>query len=86
MAHKAILAARSQFFEAMLQHDTKEAQESMIEIPDVKLEVCESFLRYLYTGKFWPDTEEYAEELLILADKVWFKFENFYIFKFKRTV
>ena len=64
-----MLASRSPVFEAMFEHDTIELSEGVIEIPDVRSEVCEEFLRYLYTGKC-RSACRFADELLVLADKV----------------
>ena len=69
--HKGILAIRSPVFAAMFDHDTKEKQENLIEIPDIKPEVLQALLEHIYTGKV-PSMDQYAEELLAAADKVRF--------------
>src|SRR5699024_6528915 len=50
-AHKSILSARSIVFAAMFEHETKENQENMVEIPDIDSDVFEEFLQFIYTGK-----------------------------------
>lgn len=49
--HKAILAYRSEYFKAMLSHDTIESQKSQVEIKDVKPEIMQNILEYFYTSK-----------------------------------
>jgi len=67
-AHKAILAARSPVFAAMFAHDTLERKESCVEIKDIKVEVIQELLRYLYTGHA-PQLKTMAGEILPAADK-----------------
>lgn len=68
-AHKLILAARSPVFSAMFEHDTKEAQEGKIVLSDTPVEVFSELLYFLYTGKV-QKLQQYAPDLLVIADKV----------------
>ena len=64
-AHKLILAARSKVFEAMFKHSTKENVTNQIEIEDIKPEVFQELLRFIYTGRVsiqrqwrrWPSVD-----------------------------
>lgn len=49
-AHRAILATRSPVFSAMFRSDMKEAREQCVEIRDIKPDVLEKLLCYVYTG------------------------------------
>ncbi|XP_043287590.1 uncharacterized protein [Venturia canescens] len=68
LAHKSVLAARSEVFQAMFSSEMKEKDTSRIEIVDTKAEIFEEFLRYLYTGEL-NDLKNKVEEMLFLADK-----------------
>jgi speckle-type POZ protein len=50
-AHKVILAARSKYFAAMFEHPMKEQSTNQIEIEDIKPEVFQELLRFIYTGR-----------------------------------
>jgi len=63
------LIGRSPVFEAMFEHDTKEAQSGRVEISDISVEAFDRMLKYIYTGKV-DQIEEWAVQLLIAADKV----------------
>jgi speckle-type POZ protein len=68
-AHKSILFARSEGLAAMFQHPSKE-QANQIEIEDIKPEVFQELLRFIYTGRVSTATmETMATGLLIAADK-----------------
>uniref|UniRef100_A0A183BWT3 BTB domain-containing protein n=1 Tax=Globodera pallida TaxID=36090 RepID=A0A183BWT3_GLOPA len=69
--HKAILAARSPVFAAMLQHvDTSESKTGVLEIKDVECGVVKEMLNFIYSGKSSsPEINEIASDLLIAADK-----------------
>ncbi|KAI6178578.1 hypothetical protein M3Y98_00515900 [Aphelenchoides besseyi] len=68
--HKAILAARSPVFAAMLTHpDTNEAKTGVLNIEDVDYAVVKEMMHFLYAGRCSPDMPEMASELLIAADK-----------------
>jgi speckle-type POZ protein len=69
-AHKIILAARSQVFEAMFQHPTKEKSTNHVEIEDTEPEIFKELLRFIYTGRLTAATmEKMAVKLLVVADK-----------------
>lgn len=67
--HKAILAARSQVFEAMFAHDMEEKKSSRVEVKDCEPEVMGEMLRFIYTGRTQACLETMASELLAAADK-----------------
>jgi len=68
--HKAILAARSPVFQAMLNHtDTSEAKTGTLVISDVEYSVVKEMLNFIYCGKTSIEASEIASELLIAADK-----------------
>ena len=69
-AHKNILTARSSVFGAMFQHDDmkEEGKPNKVDIEDVKVEVFEVMLRFIYTGKV--SSNELTIDLLVAADKV----------------
>lgn len=67
--HKAVLIARSQVFEAMLQSNMLEKSENFVEIVDLDCSILEIFLKYLYTGTL-PDIDvDICTELYKAADK-----------------
>uniref|UniRef100_A0A914YMY6 Uncharacterized protein n=1 Tax=Panagrolaimus superbus TaxID=310955 RepID=A0A914YMY6_9BILA len=67
--HKAILAARSPVFSAMLDHEnTEESRTGIMNITDVDGPVIKEMLKYLYSGYYSEDLD-LAEDLLIAADK-----------------
>ncbi|CAJ0943960.1 unnamed protein product, partial [Mesorhabditis belari] len=69
-AHRAILAARSPVFSAMLMHtDTNESKNSEMTIPDLDYEVVVEMLNYIYGGRCGKDINHIASDLLIAADK-----------------
>jgi speckle-type POZ protein len=69
-AHKIILAARSEVFDAMFQHPTEEKFTNEIEIEDVEPVVFQELLRFIYTGRLSLVTmETMAAGLLMAADK-----------------
>ena len=67
-AHKFILAARSEVFEAMFTQEKKENGENNVKIEDFTCEVVMEMLRYMYTHKI-NEIEKMLEDLLTLADK-----------------
>ncbi|KAI6241409.1 hypothetical protein M3Y99_00368900 [Aphelenchoides fujianensis] len=68
--HKAILAARSPVFAAMLNHkDTDEARSGILNIKDVDFPVVKEMMHFIYAGRCSPDMPEMASDLLIAADK-----------------
>lgn len=68
MAHKVVLATRSEVFRSMLTHDTREKQTNVIEIQDVSCEAVNAFVKYLYIEEIDNVSEE-LDTLLMLADK-----------------
>ncbi|XP_049786223.1 protein roadkill-like [Schistocerca cancellata] len=67
-AHRAVLAARSPVFAAMLRHDTQEARTGSVRINDVEADVLREVLRFVYTDSS-PFLETMADRLLMAADK-----------------
>ncbi|XP_055846252.1 protein roadkill-like [Episyrphus balteatus] len=67
-AHKIILASRSDVFKAMFEHDMKETKSGRVVITDVKPEVIQEMLHFIYTGSS-QKIKEMADELFIAADK-----------------
>ena len=70
-AHKNILAARSEVFDAMFKHPMKEqSTNNQIKIEDTGPEVFQELLRFIYTGRVSTATmETMAVGLFIAADK-----------------
>ncbi|XP_064478420.1 speckle-type POZ protein B-like [Ornithodoros turicata] len=66
--HKAVLAARSPVFRAMLGFPAKESQENRVTIEDLKSDVVEQMLMFMYTAAA-PDIDRMAEDLLLAANK-----------------
>lgn len=68
--HKLILAARSDVFSAMFQHDMNESKSGIVAIQDIEPFVLRPFLKYIYSGKL-PDhlSEEMTYELYSVSDK-----------------
>ena len=66
--HKAILAGRSQVFEAMFSPNFKEGIENKVEVVDVAADVLEKILRFIYRGDIW-DLKEGAADILVAAEK-----------------
>uniref|UniRef100_A0A1I7T4G9 BTB domain-containing protein n=1 Tax=Caenorhabditis tropicalis TaxID=1561998 RepID=A0A1I7T4G9_9PELO len=68
--HKAVLAARSPVFNAMLtHHDTDEAKSSVMYINDMDFDVIYEMVYYIYCGRCQKDITDMATALLIAADK-----------------
>ena len=65
-ANKYILATRSQVFADKFEH---EMEDGRIEIKDTDSKVFTELLKYIYTG-YVSSMEEYASEMLHLANKV----------------
>ncbi|XP_065563272.1 BTB/POZ domain-containing protein 9-like isoform X1 [Artemia franciscana] len=62
-AHKVILAARSQYFRALLYGGLRESSEDVIELQDASKEAFTHVLRYLYAGCL--SLSSFKEELLL---------------------
>lgn len=69
-AHKAVLSARCPVFSAIFQSDMKE---NMISLDDIKDEIFEKILKFIYTDDI-PSPEEINTDLLTAAHK--FKLEK----------
>lgn len=67
-AHKAILAVRSPVFAAMFEHDMQESKENAVKIVDIRVDVFEEMLRFIYTGSV-EQLEQRSKDLLIAAEK-----------------
>lgn len=68
--HKAVLAARCEVFDRMFSHSTmKEHVDNKVDIPDIKPEIIQRFLEFIYTGRIKGNLQDVAGELLIAADK-----------------
>lgn len=67
LCHTNILAARSPVFQAMFQHDMKEARTMRVTVPDLEPNVVRYMLHYIYTGVV--KCEGRYEDLLAAADK-----------------
>ncbi|XP_043287880.1 BTB and MATH domain-containing protein 40-like [Venturia canescens] len=66
-AHKSILAVQSKVFEAMFSNEMSEKDTGRVEVLDIRAEVFEAFLKYLYTRKI--DLKKNVTEFLVVADK-----------------
>ncbi|KAL6953837.1 hypothetical protein U1Q18_046967 [Sarracenia purpurea var. burkii] len=67
--HKTILAARSAVFSAMFeQNGMRESVKNRIDVTDIRENVMEEMLRYIYTGKV-ENLDEMAYDLFEAADK-----------------
>ncbi|XP_008560580.1 speckle-type POZ protein [Microplitis demolitor] len=67
-AHKSILIARSPVLAAMFMHNTVENKNSEINIVDLKAEIIEKMIKFIYTDKV-ENIDDDAEYLLEAADK-----------------
>lgn len=67
-AHKSILAARSDVFSAMFEHEMEEKKQNRVEIVDMDESVLSEMLKFIYTGRS-PSLEKMADDLLAAADK-----------------
>ena len=69
-AHKLILAARSEVFDAMFKQPMKEQSTNKIKMEDIEPEVFKELLRFIYTGRISTATmETMATGLFVAADK-----------------
>ncbi|XP_063089732.1 speckle-type POZ protein-like [Cavia porcellus] len=67
-AHKAILAARSPVFMALLEHENQGSKKNRVEISDMDPEVLKEMIYFMYTGKA-PNLGRMATELLEAATR-----------------
>jgi len=65
---RSILAARSEIFEAMFEHNMKENETGEVEIIDLDLETVKAVLLYIYTGRV-EYRKNNADLLIRAADK-----------------
>lgn len=74
-AHKVILAARSEYFRALLYGGMKESNQSEIEMPDAALSAFKALLKYIYSGHMFLISmkEEVILETLGLAHQYGFQ-------------
>ncbi|XP_037821033.1 speckle-type POZ protein B-like [Lucilia sericata] len=66
--HKAILAARSEVFAAMFEHEMQENKLNRVEITDIDPEVIQEMLLFIYTGVV-TKLYKMAKFLFVAADK-----------------
>jgi len=66
---KTLLMASSEVFERMFTAETQEKQSSIVKIEDVRSEIMDKFIKYLYIRSFSVDMEVVVEELFILVDR-----------------
>ncbi|XP_065205269.1 protein roadkill-like [Planococcus citri] len=66
--HKVILAARSDYFAKMFESGMKENELNRAEITDVKEDVMNEILKFIYTGQC-ENVDKLADGLLAAADK-----------------
>jgi len=53
--HKVVLVKESEFFEAMLSSDCKEANTNKMKVPNFSLKTVFTFLEYIYAGLKWDE-------------------------------
>jgi len=70
MCHTSILAANSEVFQGMLAHDSTEKKNGRVEMDDLKKEICQIILRFVYTGCL--DGDDITMELYEQSDKLGF--------------
>ena len=68
-AHKAILAARSTYFDTMFNAGMKESESNVVEVTDVQPKVFKILLRFLYGSVPEKSECDVWSELLVAADK-----------------
>ncbi|XP_023309084.2 protein roadkill-like [Lucilia cuprina] len=66
--HKAILAARSEVFAVMFEHEMQENKLNRVEITDIDAEVMQEMLQFIYTGVV-TKLYQMAKFLFVAADK-----------------
>ena len=70
--HKAILAARSKYFESMFRSDMAESSQSSIMMNDISAKAFTLLLEFIYTGSLSDSSDLKSTELLTLADRFLF--------------
>lgn len=68
-AHRDILRARSRVFQSMLDHDMKEKNSGVIDVPDCDPQAMELFLSYVYCGRVEALDQNSMFGLYYVADK-----------------
>ncbi|GFT96734.1 TD and POZ domain-containing protein 4 [Nephila pilipes] len=68
-AHKAVLGSRSPVFRAMFDHDTKEKNSNVVDIPDVDLNTLARMLTFIYSDDIDKLNPDRAMKLYSAADK-----------------
>jgi len=68
-AHKSVLKARSEFFNAMFASGMRESQNLEIPLPDATYDAFKAFLEYLYTGTCSIPDVHLAEDIFICANQ-----------------
>uniref|UniRef100_A0A1A9ZJS0 BTB domain-containing protein n=1 Tax=Glossina pallidipes TaxID=7398 RepID=A0A1A9ZJS0_GLOPL len=67
-AHKSILAARSDVFAAMFEHEMEESKLNRVVINDIDYNVLKDMLTFMYTGTA-PNLDKMSSDLLAVANK-----------------
>ncbi|XP_033224339.1 uncharacterized protein LOC117177649 [Belonocnema kinseyi] len=67
-AHKVILAASSPVFNVMFSHNMKETICGVVKIEDIRPEVFETLLKFIYTDEI-ESQDDFMPEILIASDK-----------------
>lgn len=89
--HRAILCVRSKYFLHYYSNSSDDYfKRNPIIFEDIKLEVFQALLHFLYTGTVPPQIESFAEELLVAANKVsvfflLIKLTTIFLFKIVRS-
>ncbi|PWA70647.1 SKP1/BTB/POZ domain-containing protein [Artemisia annua] len=68
-AHRVVVAACSHVFYSMSSHDLREKEISAINISDMTIEACQSFLSYIYMDIEQKDFIKHRLDLLRASDK-----------------
>lgn len=68
-AHRNILAARSNFFKALLQSEMIESKTGVMELHDIDATLFKEFLLYLYSGRLPVLTVDKAKLVYEIGDK-----------------
>lgn len=68
-AHRAVLAAQSPVFNSMFSHSFKETDLSVINISDMSIQACQTFINYLYGNIKDEEFLMHRLDLLHAADK-----------------
>lgn len=66
--HRAILMARSDVFQAMFEHETKEKLSNEVFLNDIDVETLEKMIHFMYTDDV-PKINTHVDELLMVADR-----------------